>query len=222
MIVKICGTTDEDDALLAVAMGADMLGFIFAPSPRQIAPQQAADIVKRLPREIITVAVFRDEAPQRVVELTHQAGMGAAQLSGHESADQTAWIRKRVPIVIKGFAAGDPRIGSAADYGADVVHLDAAHPGSGKVFDWELAAAVPQGLKLMVAGGLTPDNVAGAIARIHPWGVDAVTGVEREPGRKDPLKLRAFIANAKAASPGEPTAAAAGQEAGGVYDWEIE
>ena len=204
MIVKICGTTSEDDALLAVAMGADMVGFVFATSPRRIAPQVAADIVKRLPREIIPVGVFRDEAPGRVVAIAHGAGMGAVQLSGHETAQQTAWIRERVPIVIKAFPAGDDRIADAAAYNADVILLDAPHPGSGKVFDWALAASVPAGIPLMVAGGLTPDNVAGAIAGTHCWGVDVATGVERSPGGKDPTRLRTFIANAKAADPAGP------------------
>ena len=86
MFVKICGITNEDDALLAVAMGADAVGFVFAPSPRQIAPQQAYDITRRLPPEILTVGVFRDEHPKRVVELVHRAGVKAAQLHGSEAA----------------------------------------------------------------------------------------------------------------------------------------
>ena len=242
MIVKICGTTSEDDALLAVAMGADMVGFVFAPSPRQIAPQQASDIIKRLPREIISIGVFRNQAPQRVVEIAQGAGMGGVQLSGHETAEQTAWIRKRVPIVIKGFSAGDDRIAGAGDYGADVILLDAPSPGSGQVFDWALSSAAPQGINLMIAGGLNPDNVAAAIAITHAWGVDVVTGVEREAGVKDPVKLRAFVANAKAAdlvdaarrpapvrsAPDDPTTAvdvgaAEGAAKGpGVYDWDEE
>ena len=85
VFVKICGITSEEDALLAVAMGADAVGFIFAPSPRQIAPTQARDIVRRLPPEVLTVGVFRDEAPQRVVEIVNTAGLPAAQLHGHET-----------------------------------------------------------------------------------------------------------------------------------------
>jgi phosphoribosylanthranilate isomerase len=156
MIIKICGTTSEDDALLAVAMGADMVGFIFAPSPRQIAIQKAADIVKRLPSEIVSVGVFRDEAPARVVELAHTAGMGAVQLHGHETAEQTRWIRKRVPFVIKAFSAADERVLTASDYGADAILLDGARPGSGRLFDWELASRLPAGQALMIAGGLDP------------------------------------------------------------------
>jgi phosphoribosylanthranilate isomerase len=223
VIVKICGTTSEDDALLAVAMGADMVGFIFAPSPRQIAVQKAGDIAKRLPSEIVTIGVFRDEAPKRVVQLAHQAGLGGVQLHGHETAEQTRWIRQRVPFVIKGFGAGDQQVTQAAAYGADVVLLDGPRPGSGRVFDWALAAQLPPGQALLIAGGLTPENVGAAVAAMRPWGVDVVSGVERAPGSKDATRLRTFIANAKAAAPPRdeswegPAVAVVG-----VYDWEEE
>jgi phosphoribosylanthranilate isomerase len=221
MIIKICGTTSEDDALLAVAMGADMVGFIFAPSPRQIAIQKAADIVKRLPSEIVSVGVFRDEAPARVVELAHTAGMGAVQLHGHETAEQTRWIRKRVPFVIKAFSAADERVLTASDYGADAILLDGARPGSGRLFDWELASRLPAGQALMIAGGLDPGNVATAIGTTRPWGVDVSSGVERSPGIKDPTRLRTFIANARAAAPdSDDTWSGTSSVASGVYDWE--
>ena len=108
MFVKICGTTSEADALLAVAMGADAIGFVFAPSPRQIAPGIASDIAKRLPPEVMTVGVFRDEAPSRVVEIVNSVGLRAAQLHGHETAEQARWIRERVPFVMQAFPAGAP------------------------------------------------------------------------------------------------------------------
>lgn len=223
MIVKICGTTSEDDALLAVAMGADMVGFIFAPSPRQIAVQKAADIAKRLPSEIVTIGVFRNEAPKRVVELAQRAGLGGVQLHGHETAEDTRWIRRRIPFVIKAFTAGDDRVIGAADYGADVILLDGAKPGSGRLFDWALRAQVPRRLPLLVAGGLTPDNVAAAVEATRPWGVDVTSGVERVPGVKDATKLRTFIANAKAAAPDtDAVRAESTVGAPGVYDWEEE
>ena len=205
MFVKICGTTSEADALLAVAMGADAVGFILAPSPRQVAVGLVADIVKRLPPEVMTVGVFRDEAPARVVEIVNSVGLRAAQLHGHETADQARWVRERVPFVIQAFPAGAPAVARAAEYGADVTMLDAPHPGSGQIFDWELAE-VPDGLRLMLAGGLNPANVAEAIARVHPWGVDVASGVERSPGVKDPVALRAFVAAAKATEEPAPDA----------------
>jgi len=196
VFVKICGTTSESDALLAVAMGADAVGFIFAPSPRQISPGLAADIAKRLPPEVVTVGVFRDESPARVVEIVNGCGLRAAQLHGHETAEQATWVRQRIPFLIQAFPAGAKALAKVADYGADVVLLDAPSPGSGQVFDWELAE-VPDGVRLLLAGGLTPANVAESIAHVHPWGVDVVSGVERAPGVKDPVKVRAFVAAAK-------------------------
>ncbi len=110
MFVKICGITNEDDALLAVAMGADAVGFVFAPSPRQIAVQQAYDITRRLPPEILTVGVFRDEHPKRVVDLVHRSGVKAAQLHGNERPTTSPRWRGPVRWVIKAYPAG-----SAAD-----------------------------------------------------------------------------------------------------------
>jgi len=198
VFVKICGTTSEEDALLAVALGADALGFIFAPSPRMVSPARVSDIVKRLPREILTIGVFRDEAPERVVAVVNQAGLGGAQLHGRETAEQSMYVRKRVRFLIKAFPAGDPNVARAAEYGADAIMIDSKNPGSGKVFDWELAE-VPSGIRLMLAGGLDSANVAAAVAQVHPWGVDVATGVEASPGRKDPRKLRAFVVAARAA-----------------------
>jgi len=215
MFVKICGTTSEEDALLAVAMGADAIGFIFAPSSRQIAPALAGDIAKRLPSEVLTVGVFRDQSPQRVVEIMEATGLRAAQLHGRETAEQTVWIHRRVRIVIKAFSAGDRAIADAAAYGADLLLLDAAAPGSGRVFDWKLAEDVPPGQRLILAGGLGADNVAEAIAKVNPWGVDAVSQLESSPGRKDPRKLRAFIAAAR-----DATRPAYQGEGVGPYDWQ--
>jgi phosphoribosylanthranilate isomerase len=199
VFVKVCGTTSEEDALLAVALGADAVGFVFAPSPRQIAPGKAAEIARRLPPEVLTVGVFRNEAPARVVEIVNGAGLRAAQLHGHESAEATSQVRADVPFVIRAFAAGDPAVARAAEYGADVVMIDSPSPGSGQVFDWALAEA-PDGIPLMLAGGLNAANVGEAIAAVHPWGVDVASGVESAPGHKDPVKLRAFVVAARAAA----------------------
>ena len=217
VFVKICGTTSEADALLAVAMGADAVGFVFAPSIRQVPPTMVRDITRRLPREILTVGVFRDEAPQRVVEMVHGAGLRAAQLHGHETPEVTRWIKARVPFVVQAFAAGDRNLDRADDYGADAILVDSSSPGSGELFDWSLAEGAPAGRRVIMAGGLTPDNVADAIDRIEPWGVDVATGVEADdgpPGRKDAHKVRRFVAAARAAAP-------AGYESSfeAPYDW---
>jgi phosphoribosylanthranilate isomerase len=199
MFVKICGITNEDDALLATALDADAIGFVFAPSPRQVAPETVRDIVKRLPREIHTVGVFRDEQPKRVVEITHRCGLAGAQLHGRESADDLAWVRERVQFVIQAFAAADPALRDAPRGAADIVLVDSPHPGSGKVFDWRLAEGAPSGIRLMLAGGLTPENVGEAIRLVRPWGVDVSSGVEEKPGRKDARKLREFVVAARRA-----------------------
>src|SRR3954453_87389 len=199
MWVKICGVTNEEDALLAAALGADAVGFVFAPSPRQIAPAVAYDITRRLPPEILTVGVFRDEAPKRVVDICLRTHLRPAPLHGSESSADVNWVRQRLPVVIKAFAAGDPALDDVADYRVDGVLIDSPEPGSGRLFDWSLADGAPIGRRVILAGGLTPANVADAIARVRPWGVDVSSGVEQSPGRKDATKLRAFIAAAKGA-----------------------
>lgn len=201
MFVKVCGITSEEDALLAVAMGADAVGFIFAPSKRQLSPVRAADIAKRLPPEILTVGVFRNEAPQRVVEIVQSAGLKAAQLHGHEKAEESRWVRERLAWMIKGFPAGSPALDRADDYGADAILIDSTIPGSGEVFDWSLAEGAPSNRRVILAGGLTAANVADAIARVRPWGVDVATGVESAPGVKDASKVKDFIVAARAAEP---------------------
>ena len=217
MFVKICGITNEDDALLAVAMGADAIGFVFAPSTRQIAPQQAYDITRRLPPEILTVGVFRNELPSRVVEIGHKAGVKAVQLHGRETPDQTTEVAIHFRWVIKAFGAGDENLPRADRYGTDMILLDAPEPGSGKVFDWKLAGDAPSHLKMILAGGLTPDNVAGAIKEVEPWGVDVSSGVEKSPGKKDPIAVMRFIENAKAAGPVQYLG-----EDEGPYNWDFE
>lgn len=198
MFVKICGITNESDALLAVAMGADALGFVFAPSPRQIAPTIARDIARRLPPEIITVGLFRDESSKRVVEVVNSMGLRGAQLHGHESPGEANWVAQRVPFTIKAFGAGDHLLDKADQYEVDALLIDSPNPGSGQVFDWSLAERLPVGRRIILAGGLTLDNVGSAIEAVRPWGVDVSTGVESSPGKKDALKVRYFINNAKA------------------------
>jgi len=221
----VCGITTEDDALLAVAMGADALGFVFAPgSPRQLRPTVARDIVAKLPvGEVLTIGVFRDERPKQVVETVNTVGLKGAQLHGREPLSDVRYIRERVGLVIQGFAAGDPAIASAGEGPADLVLIDAPGGGTGKVFDWSLAEGAPGGTRLLLAGGLTADNVAEAIEQVRPWGVDVSSGVETTPGsgRKDPRKLRRFVEAAKGA--GERLVEG-GWTAGsdGPYDWQDE
>ena len=214
MFVKICGITSEEDALLAVALGADAVGFVFAPSPRQVAVQKVHDITRRLPREILTVAVFRDEHPSRVIEMVDRSGVKAAQLHGHETPDMVAAVMKGVRTVIKAVSAGTPDAARADAFHTDLVLVDAPSPGSGEVFDWSLLGDVPVGPRLILAGGLTPDNVAAGIRAARPWGVDVSSGVEATPGLKDAVKLRRFISEVRATETPEPD-----RPAGAPFDW---
>jgi phosphoribosylanthranilate isomerase len=199
--VKICGVTTEEDALLAVGLGASAIGFVLAPSPRQLAAAKVADIVKRLPAGTISIGVFRDEAPQRVVDIVNHAGLSGAQLHGHETPATTQYVRERIGMVIKAFPAGSPRLKEADDFGADLVLVDAPTPGSGRLVDFSVLEGLVDASKLVLAGGLTPENVTEAIHRVAPFGVDVATGVESAPGVKDPRKVAAFIAAARAAAP---------------------
>ena len=220
MFVKICGITNEEDALLAVAMDADAVGFVFAPSPRQVRPDDVRDIAKRLPYEAITVGVFRNERPERVVEIVHKANLRVAQLHGGESDSDVEYIAERVPMVIRALPAGDARLAHASSWPTDLVMVDSPDPGSGEVFDWALATGVPSGVRLIVAGGLTPANVTAAIRTLRPWGVDVSSGVESSPGRKDPLKLKEFVQAARAA--GAETDDGYRPEGDGPYDWMVD
>ncbi len=202
MLVKICGITNEADAMLVLGLGANALGFIFAPSPRQVSVRAVQQIVDRLPRDqgLLTVGVFRNEAPERVVEVVNTIGLRAAQLHGHETTEQTRYVAERVPRTIRAFPAGHPDVARIDHYGAHYVLIDAASPGSGEVFDWRLAEGVVDPARLVVSGGLHPGNVADAIAHLRPLGVDVCSGVEAEPGRKDPVKVRAFVVAARQAA----------------------
>ncbi len=193
MFIKICGITNEEEALLSVAMGADAVGFIFAPSPRQVATGAVAQITSRLPGEIISVGVFRDSLPERVVDLVTLSGVKGVQLHGSERPEDAAFIRPHVHFLVKAFSAGSPMLERAGEYAADALLVDSPRPGSGQVFDWATLGSIPRTDRLILAGGLTPENVGEAIAQVRPWGVDVNSGVESSPGHKDPRKLRAFI-----------------------------
>jgi phosphoribosylanthranilate isomerase len=200
VFVKIDGVTCEEDALVAGSAGADAVGFVFAPSPRQVAPAVVRDIVDGLPDGLLTVGVFVDESPRRVVEIMKLCRLGVAQLHAGESADDARWIRSQVGGVFKAFAVGSRALAQAADYGAEAVIVDSpVGGGSGQSFDWTLARSGSPDVRLILAGGLTPSNVGDAIRVVRPWGVDVSSGVESSPGRKDHAKLHAFVTAATSA-----------------------
>jgi phosphoribosylanthranilate isomerase len=198
VFIKICGITNEEDALAVTALGADALGFNFVPSSsRHVTVGKASDIIKRLPPDVLTVGIFRDEDPTRVVTMALKAGVKAVQLHGHETPAQASEIRSHFPVLIVAMPAGDPKLESFDRFNADALLLDAPTPGSGKVFDWAMAEGLPVNRRLILSGGLTPENVVAGIEQVRPWGVDTATGVESSPGIKDPMKVRAFIRAAR-------------------------
>jgi phosphoribosylanthranilate isomerase len=193
VFVKICGITNAADALLAVAMGAEVLGFVFAESKRQVTPEQAGEIIQQLPYDVTTVGVFRNQHPEQILEVMSVARLTGVQLHGQEMPGEAALLRRKVPFLVQAFSANDPRLARVDDYEVDAVLLDAPTPGSGEVFDWDLVGSLPQRRRVILAGGLTADNVRTAVESVRPWGVDVASGVESAPGQKDPVKLRHFI-----------------------------
>lgn len=196
--VKICGITNSDDALLAAELGADALGFIFYnKSPRYVTPGLARQIIRQLPPLVATVGVFVDEDAATVREVASLAGLDWIQLHGSESPEYCRSLGRRV---IKGFRVQGEEIFSRLQEYQGAVQaflLDTYKPGTpggtGETFDWELARRASRYGPVILAGGLTPENVAEAIRLARPAAVDVASGVEAAPGKKDPERLRAFF-----------------------------
>lgn len=199
--VKICGITTVDDALAAVDAGAAALGFNFYErSPRYVAPAVAADIAARLPRGVCMVGVFVDEEPARVAEIARQVGLGALQFHGHEAPTRCiGWQQK----VIKAIRIRDRHAASEArSYAVDFILADAyvegRFGGTGRRVATELLDGFDRH-RLILAGGLTVENVGAIVRIVRPFAVDVASGVERTPGKKDAHLMKRFIAHAQAA-----------------------
>ena len=194
--VKICGITSLEDALMAVEAGADALGFVFfRGSPRFISPERAAAIICRLPPFVQTVGLFVNEEQATVNEVTDRCGLDLVQLHGEESPGYCAAVTRRI---IKAFRVKDlSTLDDMTDYRVAACLLDAwspaAHGGTGTTFNWDIAARAAATQSIILAGGLTPDNVAEAVATVHPYAVDVSSGVECAPGKKDAALMRAFV-----------------------------
>jgi phosphoribosylanthranilate isomerase len=211
--VKICGITNLEDALFAAEAGADALGFVFyTKSPRYIAPDRAREIILRLPPFVAKVGVFVNDPPlflptlggrkgRAVKEIMAHCHLDYAQLHGDEPPEQVAALAPQAIKVMQVRSAADVERLNA--YQAAAYLLDAYHPtkpgGTGETWDWELAAAAKRYGPVILAGGLTPDNVGDAIERVHPYAVDVSSGVEAAPGIKDHQKVWRFIIAAKGA-----------------------
>ena len=197
--IKICGITSLEDALASVRLGADALGFVFAPSPRQVSPDQARTIIRRLPPLATAVGVFVDAPSDWIERVRKYCGLGAVQLHGSESEEAVEGLGGRVIKAIR-LAEGQPPDIDA--YPTATLLLDTlsakAVGGTGQAFDWRLAVKPAKKRPIILAGGLNPENVAQAINIVHPYAVDVSSGVESKPGRKDHDQLSAFISRVKA------------------------
>jgi len=198
--IKICGITNLEDALLAAQFGAHALGFIFHPkSPRYVAPGAARAIIAHLPPFVLSVGVFVDEEAQEVRDLAARVGLDWLQLHGSEPPDYCRSLGRRV---IKAFRIKDEAfLAALAPYqeACQAFLLDTYKKdrigGTGETFDWHLAREAQKYGPIILAGGLTPANVARAVAVAQPQAVDVASGVEAAPGKKDPEKLKAFFAS---------------------------
>ena len=189
--------TSAEDALQAVSLGADALGFIFAESKRQVDVVTVGSIVPRLPEGTLAVGVFRDDPVECIIDVVEATGLGGVQLHGHEGPEVARALRSVVPFLVQVFTAGDRRLERVEEYPVDAVLIDSPAPGSGQTFDWSQIDGLSERVRVILAGGLNASNVAAAVERVRPWGVDAVSGVESEPGRKDPAAVAAFISAAR-------------------------
>lgn len=190
--IKICGITTGEDALAAARAGADMVGLVFAVSPRRVTIDQAAVIVEALPHGIEAVGVFRDAPVAEVNDVVLQTGIHGVQLHGDESPEYTAdvygaWVMKRIHVSPDD--SPETLREKVRAYDVDEYLLDPG-AGDGQPFDWNQAAGLKP--RVFLSGGLTPANVGEAIRIVRPAGVDVSTGVEAAPGRKDPAKIKAF------------------------------
>ncbi len=195
--VKICGVTSEEDALMSVGFGASAIGFVFAPSPRQVSPADVHDIVRRLPAETITVGVFRNELPERVAEIANQIGLHAVQLQGNETLEQVRFVAERVRTVIRALPVSSDRLEAIDHADLDYLHLDGDAPGSGRTHSWSVFDRHVFRTPVIAAGGLNPENVIEVVRDLPVFGVDVSSGVESAPGVKDPAKVADFITNAR-------------------------
>lgn len=214
--IKICANTSVDDALQASDAGASAVGFVFAPSPRRVTAVQVAAITQYLPPELEKIGVFVDARLDEVSDTVRSCGLTGVQLHSEAGRDFPAQLHRRFgpKLRILRVVHFSAQASAQADAVADDSYIDAilvdsrttsAVGGTGITFDWAAASdslfhKVAAKKRMIAAGGLNPTNVAEAIATLRPWGVDVASGVEASPGRKDPVKVRNFIANARTAA----------------------
>lgn len=217
--IKICGNTSLEDAQLAAEAGADAVGFVFAPSKRRVTLEQVQAITPHLPLHVEKIGVFVDAGFEEIAMAVEACGLTGIQLHFAAPAELAVRLRGRFGAGVRIFGVlhfdGGQSVAPEifADPSLDAVLVDSCSPaaagGTGVAFDWTAAGNTlfqkSKERKLIAAGGLTPENVAEAIRMLKPWGVDVASGVESGPGRKDPAKVRAFVANARRPRPARTT-----------------
>jgi len=201
--VKVCGITNLEDAAASAEYGADAIGLVFAQGPRHVTPTQARYIVSKLPEHLIKVGVFADHTLAEVKDIMAHCSLDFAQLHGSESPEYCIALGNKA---IKAFRVKDESLLlNIRKYRACAYLLDSYLPGvrggTGRIFNWDIAIRAKKYGKIILSGGLTPNNVAEAIKKVRPAGVDVSSGVESSPGKKDHGKLRAFIDAARRENP---------------------
>lgn len=221
--VKVCATTTLPDARSSIAAGAHALGFIFAPSARQLTEEAAAEIIEALPPKIAKVGVVVNRSPEDIARLAQNVGLTGVQLQGDEPGDQLwAYRSALAPRTIFKTLQANQLLAGGEDFlyqylrvseFLDAVLIDAGsgtqRGGTGVPFDWNamlpIVSRIKETMPVIIAGGLSPENVADAIKLFQPWGVDVVSGVESSPGKKDEAKLNAFLRAIHSAEPAANT-----------------
>lgn len=198
--VKICGITNLDDAMMSVESGADALGFVFyEKSPRHVTPEQASEIIRLMPPFVQIVGLFVNQTAETINRLSDFCRLDVVQLHGDETPEFCTDIRRRV---IKALRVRDfTSLEQMSGYDISAFLLDAwspaAYGGTGQTFNWDIASIAAKSRRVILAGGLTPENVAEAIVKTRPYAVDVSSSLELTPGKKDAAKICAFIRNAK-------------------------
>lgn len=198
MRIKICGITNIDDAMCAAELGADALGFVFVKSsPRYVASNIVEKIIQKLPPFVVPIGVFANMKHDDILKFIEQTGIGCVQLHGNESPKQLAGFP--VPVyksfhVDKNFNPETLRRYKGAAYLLDT-NVDGAIGGSGKTFDWNLATVAKAYGRIILAGGLSPENIVEAVQKVQPYAVDINSGVESAPGKKDKHRLQQLFSN---------------------------
>jgi phosphoribosylanthranilate isomerase len=201
-MVKICGITNAGDARVAADAGADAVGLVFAESPRRVSVEEARGVCIALPDNVLRVGVFVDAEPGEVLRISRELGLDLVQLHGDETPETVTAVRESGVKVMKALRIRDATSLKALDqYEADLFLLDAysakVRGGTGERFDWGVAKSLRGRDNIVVSGGLGPENVREAVVLFEPYGVDASSSLEDEPGRKNGERVRRFVLAAK-------------------------